>query len=225
VAAISNLLRNSVEALDKPKKVIEITLENNFPRFNILIKDNGCGIKSENLEKIFDKRVSIGKTNGTGLGLYQVKNTIMSMNGKIEVTSVFGEGTVFRIQLPISFEKEDFVVKFKDPTQKPDLVLIDDTYVNHIAWEIEAGRFNKNLISFFSIEEFLNDSDKIDKNTPIFVDYIFGENLTKGNEISQQLLEKGFINVFIASGLNEKSISAPIGIKIVGKNFPLSELV
>lgn len=227
VAAISNLLRNSIEALDKPKKVIEITLENHFPKFNILIKDNGCGIKSENIEKIFDKRVSIGKANGTGLGLYQVRNTINSMHGIIEVTSIFGEGTVFNIELPVSFKKVDSAInpiKLKDPTQKPDLVLIDDTYANHIAWEIEAGRSNKNLISFFSVSEFLNDSDKIDKNTPIFVDYVFGEDLAAGKEISQQLLSKGFTKVFIASGLNENSISAPTGVKVVGKSFPLAEL-
>jgi hypothetical protein len=228
LAAISNLLRNSVEALDKLEKTIEITLENHFPRFSILIKDNGCGISPENIERIFDKRVSIGKENGTGLGLHQVKNAISSMRGDIEVSSVFGAGTVFEINLPVSFSKEDFEakpVRLKDPTAKPDLVLIDDTYTNHIAWEFEAGRFNKKLISFFSASEFESESNNIDKNTPIFVDYIFHDDLTAGREISQQLLSKGFTKVFIASGLSTSDIVSPTGVKVVGKTFPAAELV
>ena len=76
IAALSNILRNSVEALDKEKGQIFVKLDFTQEFFELSVSDNGCGIKSENLHRIFDNKVSIGKINGTGIGLFQVKTAI-----------------------------------------------------------------------------------------------------------------------------------------------------
>jgi two-component system NtrC family sensor kinase len=68
----------------------------------IAIADTGCGIPAENLQKIFDPfftTKSVGK--GTGLGLSVSHGTIEAHGGTIEVSSTVGEGTEFRIYLPL----------------------------------------------------------------------------------------------------------------------------
>jgi two-component system phosphate regulon sensor histidine kinase PhoR len=72
----------------------------------IKISDTGVGIPESEIPKIFDKfyRVKDPKTRkvmGTGLGLSIVKGIIEAHNGTIEVESVQGEGTTFRILLPL----------------------------------------------------------------------------------------------------------------------------
>ena len=67
----------------------------------IVIKDNGCGISPENLNKIFSPfftTKSVGK--GTGLGLSICYGIIDNMHGTLEVSSEVGVGTTFSIHLP-----------------------------------------------------------------------------------------------------------------------------
>jgi signal transduction histidine kinase len=63
----------------------------------IQISDNGKGIPSENLDKIFD--LGFTTTNGSGIGLYNVKSVIQRMKGKINVTSQVNKTTTFNIEL------------------------------------------------------------------------------------------------------------------------------
>ena len=67
----------------------------------IIIRDNGQGIKQENLEKIFEPFFTTKqKDGGTGLGLASVYAIIQSLNGNISVASKEGVGTKFTIYLP-----------------------------------------------------------------------------------------------------------------------------
>jgi signal transduction histidine kinase len=63
----------------------------------IQISDNGKGIPNENLDKIFD--LGFTTTNGSGIGLYNVKSVIQRMKGKINVTSQVNKTTTFNIEL------------------------------------------------------------------------------------------------------------------------------
>jgi signal transduction histidine kinase len=63
--------------------------------------DNGIGIASEYQERIFELFFrATDVSEGTGLGLFIVKDTVEKLSGKIEVTSKLGEGTTFTINLP-----------------------------------------------------------------------------------------------------------------------------
>ena len=69
------------------------------------VEDTGCGIREEDLEKIFeDFRQVDSKKNrsveGTGLGLAIVKHLVELMGGEIRVDSVYGQGTVVTIVIP-----------------------------------------------------------------------------------------------------------------------------
>jgi two-component system NtrC family sensor kinase len=73
------------------------------PMVEISIRDTGCGISEENLQRIFDPFFTTkGVGRGTGLGLSVSHGTIEAHGGSIEVDSTVGEGTEFRIYLPLN---------------------------------------------------------------------------------------------------------------------------
>jgi len=99
---IVNLIMNAVHAVD-PHGEISIStqlVENGF--VNILVKDNGVGIEPHNLKRLFDPFFTYGKKSGTGLGLAVSYGIVQRYNGTIEVESEPGQGTEFRILLPIN---------------------------------------------------------------------------------------------------------------------------
>lgn len=65
----------------------------------ISVRDNGSGIKEENLKKIFTPFFS-GRKDGTGLGLFISSQVIAKHGGVITAESEQGKGSVFRVQLP-----------------------------------------------------------------------------------------------------------------------------
>lgn len=101
---VYNLLDNAVK-YSTTKPLISITTKNERNYLVIEIKDNGIGIRKEDLKMIFDKfyRVSTGNIHdikGFGLGLFYVKLIINEHNGSIDVKSKLGEGSAFTIKLP-----------------------------------------------------------------------------------------------------------------------------
>lgn len=92
---IDNFLQNSekamaTEILFKFQKCMD-------DKLLISVCDNGKGIPDENLDKIFD--LGFTTTNGSGIGLYNVKSTIQRMKGEIYVISFQDKGTTFNIEL------------------------------------------------------------------------------------------------------------------------------
>ncbi|MFN8457333.1 MAG: GAF domain-containing sensor histidine kinase [Anaerolineae bacterium] len=65
----------------------------------VLVQDNGHGIRSENLNNIFELGWST-KAVGMGFGLFWAQDYVEGLGGKIKVHSVWREGTTFRVQLP-----------------------------------------------------------------------------------------------------------------------------
>jgi len=75
------------------------------PAVVLTVRDAGMGIPKENLTRIFDAfyQIDAGTTRahgGAGLGLSIVKQLVDGHDGKIEVTSTLGEGTIFTVRLP-----------------------------------------------------------------------------------------------------------------------------
>jgi len=100
---MTNLLRNSYDAMENSaeKKIIIKTFIK-AEKICLFIKDTGTGIKSGDLDNIFD----IGYTSkdhgkGTGLGLVIIKQMVNSYKGKIKVESEYGEGASFLICFPV----------------------------------------------------------------------------------------------------------------------------
>lgn len=103
---IVNIIKNSIEAMEEPSRLgghIDIRTEVNEDRVEISIHDNGCGMPSESIEKVFLPYYTT-KTNGTGLGLSICKKIIEENSGHIQIHSTPHEGTDFRIDLPLVME-------------------------------------------------------------------------------------------------------------------------
>lgn len=68
----------------------------------VVVHDNGIGVKQEDLARLFIPFFTTKATaeKGTGLGLYVIKKIIENHGGRVEVNSVYGEGTTFTIHLP-----------------------------------------------------------------------------------------------------------------------------
>ncbi|MCH7549151.1 MAG: hypothetical protein IH969_06410, partial [Candidatus Krumholzibacteriota bacterium] len=101
-----NLLTNAADAIEG-EGTITITTEVDGDRVKLAFSDTGVGMPNEVMSKIFDPFYTtkeIGK--GTGLGLSISYGIVEKHGGKIEVESVEGEGTTFRITLPIRMEEE-----------------------------------------------------------------------------------------------------------------------
>jgi signal transduction histidine kinase len=62
--------------------------------------DRGCGIEQKNLESIFNPFFTT-KNNGVGLGLAIVSKIVDEHGGKITVDSDAGQGSIFRVYLPL----------------------------------------------------------------------------------------------------------------------------
>jgi signal transduction histidine kinase len=67
----------------------------------VKIRDNGIGIESNYIEKIFDLHFrGTALSRGNGLGLYLVKKALLLLKGRIEVVSEYGVGSNFTIYFP-----------------------------------------------------------------------------------------------------------------------------
>ena len=72
------------------------------PMVEISFTDTGCGMHEDDLQRIFDPFFTTkGVGKGTGLGLSVSHGTVRAHGGDIEVESVVGEGSQFRIYLPV----------------------------------------------------------------------------------------------------------------------------
>ncbi len=104
---IFNLLDNAVK-YKSPDRPVELLIRtwNDDSHICFSVKDNGIGLKKENLKKIFEKfyRVHTGNVHdvkGFGLGLAYVKKIVDLHKGDIRVESEKGKGTTFIVSLPI----------------------------------------------------------------------------------------------------------------------------
>lgn len=110
---VSNMVNNLIENSIKYRKE-NVPLELHVATYNkgngieIVIEDNGIGIPTEVLERVFEKfyRVPTGNVHnvkGFGLGLNYVKEMTEAHNGQVTVHSELGKGSIFTIYLPSEY--------------------------------------------------------------------------------------------------------------------------
>lgn len=98
---VYNLVSNAIKFASserKPEIFIKTSQENNF--IIIAVKDNGIGIDTTKTESIFSKYFRVeNNIEGSGIGLYLVKEIVNNSGGKIEVESQLGVGSEFKVYL------------------------------------------------------------------------------------------------------------------------------
>ncbi|MCU0445144.1 MAG: HAMP domain-containing histidine kinase [Microscillaceae bacterium] len=101
---LGNLISNAIKyhQIDQERPFLKLKLETSNDFYIIIVEDNGIGISLEYQSKIFDmftRATTI--SDGSGLGLYIVKKALEKLKGQIHVQSTRGEGSLFKVQLPI----------------------------------------------------------------------------------------------------------------------------
>ncbi|MCK5673581.1 MAG: response regulator [Spirochaetales bacterium] len=120
-----NLITNAVKYSDKGTIEVNVELSEEL---EISITDTGIGIPNDKINTIFESFVQIENTytkthEGVGLGLAIVKQVVELLNGKINLESVLGVGTTFRITLPVVPSPRGVkVIPEKLPSQKKNVL-------------------------------------------------------------------------------------------------------
>lgn len=118
----------------------------------IKVKDNGKGIKKNNIPHIFDRFfIEEGsEETGIGVGLHMCQEYIHLHGGNIMVTSEEGNGTVFSVNIPIEhemeFEKEDMIIQY---------------HFDKIIGNKQTSSSNKGLINAEKLVLYVEDNDEL----------------------------------------------------------------
>jgi PAS domain S-box-containing protein len=102
---LHNIIKNSLDYMDDRKsvKVISVSVYKKFEKATIEVFDNGVGIPTTHLEKVFDMFYrATTQAKGSGIGLYTVREAVTKIGGTIKLFSEFGVGTSVIIELPNS---------------------------------------------------------------------------------------------------------------------------
>lgn len=150
-----NVLTNAVKYTEKGSVTFELKHEEADEGSTVLtfiVSDTGIGMKEEDIEKLFSPFTRIEEKRnrsieGTGLGMSITKQLLDLMGSRLEVKSVYGEGSVFTFRVvqrvispdPIGNYSERFMAenlkthKYKELFHAPEasILVVDDTEINH----------------------------------------------------------------------------------------------
>ena len=106
---INNLVSNALKYTPEDGQVFCFASFPKENRLELVIQDTGAGISAEELPKIFDRFHRVNGSDstsnlGTGIGLSLTKELVELMYGQITVSSIVGEGTKFKVTLPLGKE-------------------------------------------------------------------------------------------------------------------------
>jgi two-component system, OmpR family, sensor histidine kinase MtrB len=105
---LTNLISNAIK-YSPSGSAITVELRAAGPKaIELSVRDRGVGIPEDGLERLFQPFSRVGLSTeavpGVGLGLYVVGRIVEAHNGRIEVESAVGQGSTFRVTLPLEYE-------------------------------------------------------------------------------------------------------------------------
>jgi PAS domain S-box-containing protein len=176
---LTNLIGNAMKFTKEGKVTLDIenvseTKDEINLHFQVI--DSGIGIKSENIQKIFERFVQAESTitrkyGGTGLGLTISKSLLVQMGGELHVDSTFGKGSNFHFTL--TFKKSD---RFK--LEAPSFIDLQPSYAGMDGFRILVAE--DNLINIQVIERLFKKWK---------IDYVIAKN---GKECVEKLEEDDY---------------------------------
>lgn len=137
---VFNLLSNAFKYMSEGKS-IKVSVRRQQRMVEIAVADTGCGISPENKQKIFERFYQVGEYSrkgimGSGIGLALLKGIVDAHKGEIKVDSVPGEGSTFRICLPVGnghftreeleYEKTVKAFSNREDMFKDEIALLND---------------------------------------------------------------------------------------------------
>jgi len=102
-----NIINNGIDAIGNDGEIVLTTSSKDNATIDVSICDNGPGMNSEIIKRIFDPFFSTKEAGkGTGLGLSITYGLVKKLGGHISVDSEVGQGTTFTVSLPVNFTQD-----------------------------------------------------------------------------------------------------------------------
>ena len=127
--ALSILLYNSVKYTSSGFIDFDVStiIKRDIARLVITVEDSGSGIKAEDLNKIFNKKVNDNERLNIKYNLYNAKRLVILMGGTIIPSSVYGRGTTIKVVLDQKIaDMDDALDKYESVYDKKSILLVDD---------------------------------------------------------------------------------------------------
>ena len=198
-----NVINNAIKYTAEGSVSVNITLDSSTPEpttgnketIVVTVRDTGIGIKEEDMGKLFDSFGRLEETRnrnieGTGLGLNIANSYVRMMEGHIDVSSVYGQGTVFTLYIPLTVTDPSPIGDFTDAISKvgregieytPDIIapnasalIVDDNEMN---LDVISGLMESTKIK---VSTALSGSEAIDLMEKKRFDIIFLDQMMPG---------------------------------------------
>ena len=166
-----NIINNSIKYTKKGEISLNVDAVKSrlMCRLKISIKDTGSGMKQEEIDSIFNENKRLENNDSEKLGLIVAKKLLELMNGKIDINSVYGEGTEVSIVIDQKMVSNDTLAKkTRKKNIKPfdskgkRILIVDDNKLNiKVAYKL-LEPYNVKVEEVFSGQECL---DLLDKDT------------------------------------------------------------
>ena len=127
--ALSIILDNSVKYTSSGFIDFDVNtiIKRDIARLVITVEDSGSGIKAEDLNKIFNKKVNDNEKLNIKYNLYNAKRLVILMGGTIIPSSVYGRGTTIKVVLDQKIaDIDDALDKYESVYDKKSILLVDD---------------------------------------------------------------------------------------------------
>ncbi|MDR1235548.1 MAG: PAS domain-containing sensor histidine kinase [Holosporaceae bacterium] len=225
---ISNLISNSVEALEGKKGIVKVSLSldkygNNV---KIVVQDNGKGMSPEMVEILMkNEPIPTTKADGFGIGTSQIRDVMKEFNGKQFVESKRDIGTKITLAIPKAGDPKWLIKKIE--LRKGDTVIVlDDDVLAHRMWKERLKQYRSGItLKFFENGretcDFINSFKKKDKIV-LLSDCELRYQRLDGLDVIQNSGMNNFRSVIVSSIYNRREIQEradSLGIKILPKAF------
>lgn len=196
---LSNIVGNSIKFTHKGYILIRATLNTKDPdniRLIIDISDTGIGIPEEKIDSLFDSFSQVDasttrKYGGTGLGLAIVKKLCELMNGDVKVSSNYGFGTTFSVDVEVRAAKDSRKVVPSSSLEGKRALIFDSSDYSIDVLQTQLEYWGMEVYGTCEYEEVLRElvNEKFDI---LFLDmYIHGVNC---EEFASELQQSGELN-------------------------------
>lgn len=132
---VSNLINNSVDAFEGKAGKVTVKLQADKEQVKIIIEDNGKGMPKEIADKILQNvAVTYGKSDGHGIGLSQVRETLQRHKGEMGILSEINHGTQIILTFP-RVHAPSWTAEVIRLLPDDWIIILDDDTSIHRAWE------------------------------------------------------------------------------------------
>lgn len=206
----------SLQAFQQNIVVHNFTSASEFKKFM-----RSRGTSHENSMYLIDYELLGQSTNGLSvieeLGL---RENVVLVTSRYEETEIKAKCEFLKIKL-LPKSLAGFVpieIKTKKIKEYYDVILIDDDQLIQLIWQSTAIKKEKKFIGFYAFDEFLKRADEFDFTSPIYIDSNLKDGV-KGEEVSKNIFEIGFENIYLCTGHELSHFSKMSHIKqVVGKD-------